>query len=92
MMNYTIDSRNKYKSLAFMVVADDDVREWGKQDWNEMSEEYRSMGYIPVSMKNDFVTIYKKGITRSDRQYDPDEWVPAEPASGSGDEAMDEAA
>ena len=92
MMNYTIDSRNKYKALAFMVVADDNVREWGKQDWNEMSEEYRSMGYIPVSMKNDFATIYKKGITRSDRQYEPDEWVPAQSDDASGDEAMDEAA
>ncbi len=92
MMNYTISGENKYKSLAFMVVADDAVREWGKQDWNEMSEEYRSMGYIPVSMKNDFATIYKKGITRSDRQYDPDEWVPAQSYDASGDEAMDEAA
>ena len=92
MMNYTISGENKYKSLAFMVVADDAVREWGKQDWNEMSEEYRSMGYIPVSMKNDFATIYKKGITRSDRQYDPDEWVPAQSDDASGDEAMDEAA
>ena len=92
MLNYTIDDRNKYKSLAFMVVADDNVREWGKQDWNEMSEEYRSMGYIPVSMKNDFATIYKKGITRSDRQYEPDEWVPAQSDDASGDEAMDEAA
>ena len=92
MMNYTISGENKYKSLAFMVVADDAVREWGKQDWNEKSEEYRSMGYIPVSMKNDFATIYKKGITRSDRQYDPDEWVPAQSDDASGDEAMDEAA
>jgi phosphoserine phosphatase len=92
MLNYTIDDRNKYKSLAFMVVADDDVREWGKQDWNEKSEEYRSMGYIPVSMKNDFATIYKEGVTISDRQYDPAEWVPAQPADASGDEALDDAA
>ena len=92
MMNYTISGENKYKSLAFMVVADDAVREWGKQDWNEKSEEYRSMGYIPVSMKNDFATIYKKGITRSDRQYDPAEWVPAQPADASGEEALDDAA
>ena len=69
MLNYTIDSRNKYKSLAFMVVADDNVREWGKQDWNEMSEEYRSMGYIPVSMKNDFAKIYPDEVTKADLQY-----------------------
>ena len=92
MLNYTIDNRNKYKSLAFMVVADDNVREWGKQDWNEKSEEYRSMGYIPVSMKNDFATIYKEGVTISDRQYDPNEWVPAQPSDASGEEAVDEAA
>ena len=92
MMNYTISGENKYKSLAFMVVADDAVREWGKQDWNEMSEKYRSMGYIPVSMKNDFATIYNKGVTISDRQYDPAEWVPAQPADASGEEALDDAA
>ena len=89
MMNYTIDSKNKYPAKAFMVVADDSVREWGRQDWNEKSGEYRSMGYVPVSMKNDFVTIYKEGITRSDRQYDPAEW---QPADASENEVLDEAA
>ena len=92
MMDYAIESRNKYPAKAFMVVADDGVREWGKQDWNEKSEEYRSRGYVPISMKNDFVTIYKEGITRSDRQYDPAEWQPAQPADASGEEELDEAA
>ena len=75
MMNYTIDSRNPYPAQAYMVVADDNVREWGKQDWNEKSEEYRAMGYIPVSMKNDFAQIYKDGITRSDQQYNKSDWT-----------------
>ena len=38
MMNYTIDSRNPYPAQAYMVVADDSVREWGRQDWETKSE------------------------------------------------------
>ena len=51
MMNYTIDSRNTYKAQAYMVVADDTEREWGTQNWDEKSAEYREKGYIPVSIK-----------------------------------------
>ncbi len=69
MMNYTIDSRNPYPSMAFMVVADDDEREWGKQNWEEKSAEYIEKGYVPVSMKNDFKQIYPEEITRADEQY-----------------------
>jgi hypothetical protein len=71
MLNYTIDSRNPYRAEAYMVVADDSVREWGKQDWEEKSKEYLSNGYIPISMKNDFIEIYPKGITRAEQQYVP---------------------
>ena len=71
MMNYTIDSRNKYPAQAYMVVADDSVREWGKQDWAEKSAEYESMGYIPVSMKDDFAQIYPEDVTKAEEQYVP---------------------
>ena len=73
MMNYTIDSRNTYKAQAFMVVADDTEREWGPQNWDEKSAEYREKGYVPVSMKNDFVEIYESGITKAENQYTPAE-------------------
>ena len=69
MMNYVLDKRNPYPSEAYMVVADDDVREWGKQNWEEKSAQYREQGYIPVSMKNDFAEIYPATITRADKQY-----------------------
>ena len=69
MMNYVLDSRNPYPSQAYMVVADDDVREWGKQDWAEKSAQYEEMGYVPVSMKNDFFKIYPDTIQRSETQY-----------------------
>ena len=71
MMNYTIDSRNPYPAQAYMVVADDAEREWGKQDWAEKSEAYRAKGYIPISMKTDFAKIYPDGITIAEQQYVP---------------------
>ena len=75
MMNYTIDSRNPYPAQAYMVVADDSVREWGKQDWETKSEEYRAKGYIPISMKNDFAQIYPEGIAPAEEQYREPEWA-----------------
>jgi hypothetical protein len=73
MMNYTIDERNKYPAEAYMIVADDNVREWGAQDWTKKSLEYSAKGYTPVSMKNDFAKIYEDGITKAAEQYRPRE-------------------
>ena len=75
MMNYTIDSRNPYLAQAYMVVADDDVREWGKQDWETKSADYIAKGYVPISMKNDFLQIYAEGITPADQQYRARDWT-----------------
>ena len=75
MMNYTIDSRNPYPAQAYMVVADDREREWGPQDWDEKSAQYIEMGYIPVSMKNDFAQIYPEGIAPAEEQYREPEWA-----------------
>ena len=77
MMNYSIDSRNPYPAQAYMVVADDDVREWGTQDWAAKSADYRSKGYIPISMKNDFLQIYADGIIRASQQYQERDWPDA---------------
>ena len=77
MMNYTIDSRNPYRAEAYMVVADDNVREWGKQDWETKSAEYAEKGYIPISMKNDFAQIYAAGITKAEEQYHERTWTAA---------------
>ncbi len=69
MMNYTIDKRNAYHTGAYMIVADDDVREWGTADFASKSEGYRSAGYVPVSMKNEFKNIYAGTITKAEVQY-----------------------
>ena len=68
MMNYAIID-NSYPAQAYMIIADDSEREWGTQDWDEKSKEYSEMGYIPVSMKNDFARIYPEQISKADTQY-----------------------
>ncbi|MBQ9679125.1 MAG: haloacid dehalogenase-like hydrolase [Ruminococcus sp.] len=82
MMNYAIDERNPYKAQAYMVVADDNVREWGTQDYEEKSADYIAKGFIPISMKDDFAKIYPDGITKAEQQY-----VPAESQSEDTDKA-----
>ena len=69
MMKYTIDSRNPYPAQAYMIVADDDIREWGTQDWEAKSADYSAKGFIPISMKKDFAQIYADGITKAPEQY-----------------------
>ena len=83
MMNYTIDHRNPYPAQAYMIVADDDVREWGKQNWEEKAAENREKGYVPVSMKNDFAQIYPEGIVPAAEQF-------MEPAQEEAPEAEEE--
>ena len=71
MMNYAIDERNPHKAQAYMIVADDNVREWGMQNWETKSADYISKGFTPISMKNDFAQIYPDGITKAAQQYIP---------------------
>ena len=71
MMNYALDGRNPYNAQAYMIVADDNVREWGTQDWATKSADYIAKGFIPISMKDDFAVIYPEGITKAEQQYTP---------------------
>ncbi len=54
-----------------MIIADDNVREWGTQDYEAKSADYIAKGYVPISIKNDFAVIYPEGITKADEQYVP---------------------
>ncbi|MBQ9604719.1 MAG: haloacid dehalogenase-like hydrolase [Firmicutes bacterium] len=64
MAEYTTSS-NPYKSLAFMLCCDDTERENGSVEKAEkmfsLCEQY---GWVPVSMKNDWTTIYGDGVTK----------------------------
>ena len=91
MMNYAIDSRNQYPAEAYMIVADDSVREWGTADWAEKSAEYSEMGYVPISMEKDFAKIYPDTITKAAEQYVEREQV-SEPEEAEAESAEEELA
>lgn len=64
MVNYAICG-NKYKSLGFMLCCDDLVREYGNEKKAaKMYEDCKKYGWIPVSMKNDWKTIYGDGVKK----------------------------
>ena len=64
MLNYAING-NKYKALAFMLLCDDLVREYGnKVKAENMLRACRKYGWIPVSMRDDWKTIYGTNVTR----------------------------
>ena len=64
MAEYVI-TNNPYASLAFMLCCDDTERENGNTE--KASKMYvlcESFGWLPVSMKDDWTTIYGDGVTR----------------------------
>ena len=64
MAEYVI-SNNQYRSLAFMLCCDDTVRENGNEaKAQKMYDLCNEFGWIPVSMKNDWKTIYGDEVTR----------------------------
>jgi len=69
MANYAI-SNNEHSGLAFMVLSDDLIRERGNQDSaNKMKELCDKNNWIPISMKNDWKTIYGLNVTRNNKIY-----------------------
>ncbi|MBO7191295.1 MAG: haloacid dehalogenase-like hydrolase [Elusimicrobiaceae bacterium] len=64
MVNYTING-NKYKALGFMLMCDDLEREYGNvKKAEKMREDCDTYGWICVSMRNDWKTIYGERIKR----------------------------
>ena len=65
MLNYAIYG-NKYKSAAFFVLCDDTERELGdKEKAAKLKEFALKRGWNPISMKNEFKTIYGEKVERS---------------------------
>ena len=65
MANYTIGA-NPHKALAFMLLCDDTERENGNLARAEkMRRSCGENGWIPVSMRNDWKTIYGSSALRS---------------------------
>ena len=78
LQNYVLNG-NKYKSEAYMVVADDIKREYGVDKFDskgnldttksdEIKQKWKSeeYGYKIISMRDDFKTIYGENVTLTD--------------------------
>ena len=64
MINYTING-NKYKALGFMLMCDDLEREYGNMEKAEkMRADSAAYGWIPVSMRDDWKTIYGDNVKK----------------------------
>ena len=66
MLNYTVNG-NKYKSAAFFLLCDDLERELGN---TKIADKGRKLaeenGWVPISMRDDFKTIYGENVKRTD--------------------------
>lgn len=64
MLNYTING-NPYRSLGFMLLCDDLEREYGNtKKADDMRKDCAHYGWIPVSMRDDWKTIYGDGVEK----------------------------
>ena len=69
MANFVV-SNNEYKSLAFMVLNDDLERERGNLvEADKMKGLCKKNNWIPISMKNDWKTIYGENVTKNNISY-----------------------
>ncbi|MBR6321648.1 MAG: haloacid dehalogenase-like hydrolase [Lachnospiraceae bacterium] len=58
---------NQYDAMAFMLCCDDLERENGNEKKAaKMEASCIELGFVPVSMKNDFLTIYGDGVVKKD--------------------------
>lgn len=65
MHNFTI-SNNRYKSAAFMLIADDEERDYGNTEKAQgLREKWEAAGYHVISMKDDFRTIYGDDVKKT---------------------------
>lgn len=65
MVNFAQYNPN-YKSLGFMLCCDDLEREYGNiAKADKMRADCEKNGWIPISMRDDWKTIYGDGVTKN---------------------------
>ena len=65
MHNYTIFN-NRYRSAAFMLIADDEERDYGNTEKVQpLKVKWEESGYHVISMKDDFRTIYGDDVVKT---------------------------
>ena len=93
MHNYTL-SNPKYRSAAFMLIADDDERDHASRPKAlTLGEQWRQAGYYVISMRDDFRTIYGDGVVKTDFNFPVDvrpltEWQAGRTVSDEAVEAF----
>ncbi len=66
MHNYCL-SNQKYKSRVFMLIADDDQDDHANRDKAlKLGEKWKEAGYVVISMRDDFKTIYGSNVKKVD--------------------------
>ncbi len=66
MHNYCLGN-DKYKSAAFMLIADDEERDHAnRQKALSLGEQWKEAGYHVISMRDDFKTIYGDNVKKVD--------------------------
>ena len=66
MHNYCLGN-TAHKTLAFMLIADDDERDHANRDKALLlGEQWREAGYQVISMHDDFKTIYGTGVEKTE--------------------------
>lgn len=68
MHEYTV-SNNPYRAMAFMLVADDTLRDHADMtETNKRIAKWEQYGYTIISMRDDFKTIYGEGVRKLDEE------------------------
>ncbi len=84
---YTI-SNNPYRSAAFMVAADDEVRDYGNAEKAEgLREKWESLGCHVISMANDWKTIYGEDVAKTGEFHQPEVPAPVNAEENAAPEA-----
>lgn len=66
MAQYTVNN-DQYETRAYMLMCDDLVREHGNMDKaNAMKKMCEDCGFVPISMRDDFATIYGDDVEAVD--------------------------
>lgn len=67
MTNYVMGNE-QYRTAAFFVCCDDEARESGSpQKAQPVYDFCAKNGWVPISMKNDWLTVFGEGVTKKDR-------------------------
>ncbi len=69
MHNYCL-TNTKYKTRAFMLIADDDEDDHANREKAlKLGEQWKEAGYIVISMRDDFKTIYGENVKKVDFKF-----------------------